>query len=117
LDDEADHRVEVASLLREAGCEIVAMCDSEFAAAAWLKCNPGSWELGVIDVDLALEQGSGMNAALRFVNAPGQGSVVIYTTYVSESVRETGRLLGASATISKRDPEELHRFVRALIRS
>jgi DNA-binding NarL/FixJ family response regulator len=115
VDDESDGRAPLASMLAGEGYDIVGKADSEFAAAAWLTRHPGAWDLAVID--FALQHGSGMNTVVRFVSAGGPGTVVIYTTYVSDSVRETGRLLGASATISKRDPEELQRFVRALVQA
>lgn len=112
LDDEPEVRAQVSSLLGSQGWEIVGEAGSEFAAASWLLRHREGWDLAVVDV--GLEHGSGMSSVTRFVKA-GAGAVVIYTTYVSEAVRETGRLLGARATISKRDPDELERVARALI--
>lgn len=112
LDNEPEVRAKVAALLGAQGWKIVGEADSEFAAASWLLRNRGGWDLAVVDV--GLDQGSGMNSVTRFVN-DGSGAVVIYTTYVSETVRETGRLLGARATVSKRAPDELERVARALI--
>ena len=105
-------RAQVTALLGAQGWNVVGEADPEFAAACWLLHNPGCWELAVVDV--GLNQGSGMNSVTRFVK-DGSGAVVIYTTYVSEAFRETGRLLGARATVSKRDPDELERVARALI--
>lgn len=112
LDDEPEVRAQVAALLGAQGWKVVGEVDSEFAAASWLLRNRRRWDLAVLDV--GLEHGSGMNSVTRFVN-DGSGAVMIYTTYVSEAVRETGRLLGARATVSKRDPDELERVERALI--
>lgn len=102
----------MAALLGAQGWKVVGEVDSEFAAASWLLRNRRRWDLAVLDV--GLEHGSGMNSVTRFVN-DGSGAVMIYTTYVSEAVRETGRLLGARATVSERDPDELERVARALI--
>lgn len=99
-------------MLRQAGCDVVGEADSEFAAARWLTQHRGHWDLAVID--LGLDMGSGWNSVLRFVQ-DGSGDVVVYTAYVSPSVRETGRLLGARATISKSFPDELRELVRAII--
>ena len=102
----------MAALLGAQGWKVVGEADSEFAAAFWLLRNRGAWDLALLDVGLG--QGSGMNSVTRFVN-DRSGAVVIYTTYVSEAVRETGRLLGARATVSKRDPDELEGVALALI--
>ena len=112
LDDEPEVRAQVAALLGSQGWNVVGEAGSEFAAASWLLVNRGGWELAVMDV--GLQHGSGMNSVTRFVK-DGSGAVVIYTTYVSEAVRETGRLLGARATISKRNPDELEKIARALM--
>ncbi|HEY8357735.1 MAG TPA: hypothetical protein VIL30_09760 [Ramlibacter sp.] len=85
--------------------------DFDFAGAAtteaearlWLVENPGAWDLAIID--LVLEQGSGMGVIPHARAAAGDAaaSLVVFSDYATEGIRQHCRKLGADAVFRKTD--------------
>lgn len=81
------------------GMRVVGSADTEAEAKLWLDEHPGEWDVAV--VDLVLEQGAGMNVIRRCKEAPGGGSVVVFSSYATPGVRQHCLQLGADAVFDK----------------
>jgi DNA-binding NarL/FixJ family response regulator len=79
---------------------------TEAEAKLWLKENPGSWDLAV--VDLVLDQGSGfavVPVACEVARAHG-GRVVVFSDYATGNIRGHCLKLGADAVFLKSEIRE-----------
>lgn len=82
---------------------------TEAEARLWLDENPDGWDLSVID--LVLDQGSGMGIishARAEADRTG-GSVVVFSDYASDGIRQHCLNLGADAVFAK--TEEMREFM------
>ena len=82
---------------------------TEAEARLWLVEHPGAWDLAVID--LVLEQGSGMGVVTRAREAGDRtrgrrGSVVVFSDYASDGIRNHCLRLGADAVFLKSQMQE-----------
>lgn len=81
------------------GLDVVATADTEAEANLWLEENSKGWDLVI--VDLVLEQGSGMNVIQRARGSNPAGSIVVFSSYASDGVREHCLSVGADAVFDK----------------
>lgn len=80
------------------GARIVGAITTEAEAKLWFDDNSGRWDLAV--VDLALDQGSGMNVISRAKREPGV-KVVVFSSYATPGVQAHCFRLGADAVFDK----------------
>ena len=78
---------------------ITATLSTEAEALEWLEQNPGGWGLAVID--LVLEQGSGMGVISRCRRTTPEGTVVVFSNFVTPGIRAHCLRLGADAAFDK----------------
>lgn len=110
-EDSADVRESLALLLGEEGFQIAGTAKSESQAIDWLQQNPAGWDLAIID--LLLQEGSGFNVVRHFSASSHAGTVLVYSGFVTDAIREQCRKLGADAVVSKVDVEQLQRVLDA----
>lgn len=82
---------------------------TEAEARLWLAEHPGGWDLAVID--LVLDQGSGMSVVTRAREAGdrtrgSRGTVVVFSDYASDGIRNHCLRLGADAVFLKSQMQE-----------
>ena len=79
---------------------------TEAEAKLWLAEHPGDWDLAVID--LVLDQGSGMGVVSRAREAADltRGTVVVFSDYASDGIRNHCLRLGADAVFMKSQMRE-----------
>ena len=102
VDDMKHARGIVADLLASVGdFALVNVTGTEAEAKLWLAEHPGAWDLAVID--LVLDQGSGMAVIARARDAARRhgGSVIVFSDYASEGIRDHCLRLGADAVFLK----------------
>ena len=92
------------------GFEVVGMAASETAATDWLLRHRGGWDLAI--VDLLLAEGSGFTLLTR-CNKDPNGSVVVFSDFVTPVVRQRCIRLGADGVISKAQFGELRAYLHA----
>lgn len=90
---------------------IAGIVTTEMAASAWLQDNRGGWDLVV--VDLLLDGGSGFHLLSRFKSAPGAGTVVVLSDFVTPAVAARCIELGADAVFRKADAKAFADYVMA----
>jgi DNA-binding NarL/FixJ family response regulator len=91
----------LADLLASLGdFRLVGASTTEAEARLWLTEHPDGWDLAVID--LVLEQGSGMGVISTARQAGDNGaSVVVFSDYASDGIRNHCLRLGADAVFLK----------------
>jgi DNA-binding NarL/FixJ family response regulator len=91
----------LADLLASLGdFRLVGASATEAEARLWLTEHPDGWDLAVID--LVLEQGSGMGVISTARQAGDNGaSVVVFSDYASDGIRNHCLRLGADAVFLK----------------
>ena len=98
----------LADLLASIGdFRLVDACATEAEAKLWLAENPGAWDLAIID--LVLDQGTGMSVIPHASEAAQRdgGSIVVFSDYASEGIRNHCLNLGADAVFLKSQIHEL----------
>lgn len=85
---------------------LVAVLGTEAEAKLWVAEHPGAWDLAV--VDLVLDQGSGLGVLprAREVARLYGGSVVVFSDYASDGIRDHCLRLGADAVFLKSQTRE-----------
>ena len=85
---------------------LVGSSATEAEARLWLAEHPGAWDLAVID--LVLDQGSGMGVipTARQVAGAGHATVVVFSDYASDGIRNHCLRLGADAVFQKSQVQE-----------
>ncbi len=92
----------IMEALAEAGeFSVVGTARTEAEAILWVKENPGTWDLAI--VDLVLDQGSGLGVIQECRRTCPAGRVLVFSDYVTSGMREHCLGLGADAAISKAD--------------
>ncbi len=86
--------------LHELTCvRVIATAPAQAPAAAWLAAHPDGWDLLLID--LFLPGGSGMHLVEQLgTRRPGQ-KVILFSNYVTASVRKRCAQLGVDAVFDK----------------
>ena len=84
---------------------VVGFASGEKEAASWLRANPDSWELAV--VDLFLDEGSGMGVLRALAGRSPNHKVVVLSNYATSQMREICTLAGADAVFDKSEEVEL----------
>lgn len=92
------------------GFEVVGVALGETSATDWLYRNKGGWDLAI--VDLLLAEGSGFTLLTR-CNKDPNGSVVVFSDFVTPVVRQRCIRLGADGVISKAQFGELRAYLQA----
>lgn len=97
------------------GYEVIGGASTESEATEWLHKHRGEWN--VATVDLVLQDGSGFNIVRRCREwAPPGTRVVVLSDYVTPSVAQKCRALGADAAFTKGDVEGLAAYFTNLSR-
>jgi DNA-binding NarL/FixJ family response regulator len=102
VEDMKQVQAALADLLSGLGdFRLVGVTGTEAEARLWLTEHPGAWDLTV--VDLVLEQGSGMTVISRAREAANLygGTVVVFSDYASDGIRDHCLRLGADAVFLK----------------
>ena len=81
------------------GVHVVATAATEAEALDWLECNPGQWDLAI--VDLVLAEGSGLDVIRKARQAQLDGNVVVFSSFLSPAVERHCLQLGADAVFEK----------------
>jgi len=115
VEDALDARAALAALFEAHGFVMAGAVSTEYAATEWLANNVGGWDLAV--VDLLLLDGSGFNVLQRFASAASAGKVVVYSGYVTDSIRQRCVNFGADAVFLKTDIPQLVAYLEALQRA
>ncbi len=89
----------VATLHELTGVRVIGTGGAQSEAAAWLAAHPDDWELLVID--LFLPGGSGLHLVERLQARKPWQKVVLFSNYVTASVRKRGAQLGVDAVFDK----------------
>lgn len=101
-------------LTSDGSCEVVGCATSEPEALVWSYQNEAGFDVAI--VDLLLGRGSGF-AVLAHLQKYQPGKTVVFSEFVSPSIEERCRSLGAKAAFPKSKPHECVAFVRSLARS
>jgi DNA-binding NarL/FixJ family response regulator len=110
VEDAPDAQATLRALLEAADFEVLACATTEHEASAWLDGNEGSWDL--VTVDLLLAEGSGFAVLRRYAMSERAGQVVVFSGFISDTVRERCVALGAHAVFSKGESRLLAEFLR-----
>jgi DNA-binding NarL/FixJ family response regulator len=86
------------------GFEVVGTASNEYQATEWLLAHPGGWDAAC--VDLVLAEGSGYNVIHRLRQQHPEGTIVVFSAFVSEGVREHCLRIGADAVFAKTEIRE-----------
>jgi len=114
VEDAPDVQATLRALLEAADFEVLACATTEHEASAWLQGNEGAWD--VVTVDLLLAEGSGFAVLRRYAMSERAGQVVVFSGFVSDTVRERCVALGAHAVFSKGESRLLAEFLRVVPR-
>lgn len=79
--------------------EVVAWDHSEHGSVKWLKDNPDSWDVAVVDIFLT--QGNGLGIACNLVDRAPEQKVVMLSNYATPEMRERCLALGVDAIFDK----------------
>ena len=107
VEDMKQVQVVLSDLLAGLGdFRLVDTAATEAEARLWLMEHPGAWDLAVID--LVLDQGSGMGVVTRAREAADRtrGTVVVFSDYASDGIRNHCLRLGADAVFLKSQMQE-----------
>ena len=100
VEDNATIRENLVATLEElTAVKVVDMSSTEAQALVWLTDHPNDWDLLI--VDLFLQQGSGMHLVQKLAGRRASQKVVIFSNYVSASVRKRCAQLGVDAVFDK----------------
>lgn len=102
-----------ALLSADAGFNVVAMAATEFAATEWLLEHAGEWD--VVSLDLVLREGSGLNILQQCKRQAKAGTIVVFSEFATDGVRERCVALGADAVFNKREIKEYAEFLDGLL--
>jgi len=100
----------LGSLLAAEGFEVLAFAGTEQQAIAWLLQNEGAWHVATLD--LLLGEGSGFSVLQRCAASAQAGRVVVFSGFVTETVRARCLALGADAVFLKTQLAELRQYLR-----
>jgi len=81
------------------GVQVVATAATEAEALAWLDGNGAAWDVAIID--LVLAQGSGLEVIRKARQGRVDGSVVVFSSFLSPAVERHCLQLGADAVFDK----------------
>jgi len=100
VEDSPKLRDEIVNLLHSLGVfAIVGSAATEAEANLWADEHTGEWDLAILD--LVLEQGTGMGVIARFRSGSDDGTIVVFSDYVSPGIQKHCLDLGADAAIPK----------------
>lgn len=112
VEDQADAAASLAELLTADGTyEAVGFAESEADALAWSFQNEAGFDLAI--VDLILRSGSGF-AVVHHMQKYQPGQVVVLSDFVTSTIAERCKAMGAAAAFRKSDIGECVRFARTL---
>jgi two-component system OmpR family response regulator len=114
VEDTPDAQAALAALLAAEDFEVVAIAATEHQAIEWLEQNEGGWD--VVIIDLLLAEGSGFTVLRRCATSPQAGQVVVFSGFVSDTVRERCVALGAGAVFPKSEAVQLAQYLRGVPR-
>ncbi len=89
----------IATLHELTGVRVMASGHAQAEASAWLTDHPDDWNLLVID--LFLRGGSGLQLAAQLERRKPDQKVVIFSNYLTASVRKRSAQLGVDAVFDK----------------
>ena len=107
VEDMMQVQAALADLLSALGdFRLVTTIGTEAEAKLWVAEHPGAWDLAV--VDLVLDQGSGLGVLpkAREIARLYGGSVVVFSDYASDGIRDHCLRLGADAVFLKSQTRE-----------
>lgn len=107
VEDMQPAQAAMADLLAGLGdFRLVQAIGTEAEAKLWLVEHPAAWDLAIID--LVLDQGSGMSVIPRAAEVARLygGTVVVFSDYASDGIREHCLRLGADAVFLKSQMRE-----------
>lgn len=99
VEDSPTQRAALRRLFDGLGCSVAATLQTEAEASQWLRENPRSYELAV--VDLVLEQGTGMGVLSSCRERLPSSKVVVLSDYATPGIRSHCLRLGADAVFQK----------------
>jgi two-component system chemotaxis response regulator CheY len=115
VDDDADMRLLVRSVLRRGGIDVVGeAADGTEALAKFSELRP---EPTVVLLDNQMPDLTGVEVASRIRRTSPDQLIVLFSAYLSESIIAEARRLGVAACVSKTDALKLSEIIRDLIDS
>jgi DNA-binding NarL/FixJ family response regulator len=100
VEDNPTIRENLVGALEELTCvRVVGGSATEDEAHAWLNDPASGWDLAI--VDLFLKSGSGMRLAQRIKRQRPAQKIVVFSNYVSASVRKRCAQIGVDAVFDK----------------
>lgn len=100
VEDSLNMQVALRELLStDANFDVVATARSEMEATEWLLENRSAWD--VASIDLMLTDGAGFNIVRRCRDQAPSNDVVVFSEFITDTLRERCRSLGASAAFAK----------------
>ena len=81
------------------GVQVIATAGSEAEALDWLERNDGAWDVAIID--LVLAEGSGLDVIRKARQMRMDGSIIVFSSFLSPAVERHCRQLGADAVFEK----------------
>ena len=89
----------IETLQEIAAAPIVGYAESEDEAVRWMTANPTAWD--VVILDLFLKQGNGLGVLGKCSDRASDQTVVIFSNYATDAMRERCMQLGADAVFDK----------------
>lgn len=115
VDDDADMRLLVRSVLRRGGIDVVGeAADGAEALATFSELRP---EPTVVLLDNQMPDLTGVEVARRIRSTSPDQVIVLFSAYLSESIIAEAARLGVAACVSKTDALKLSEIIRGLIGS
>ncbi|MDB5957293.1 response regulator [Ramlibacter sp.] len=100
------------ALLADEDFEVLASAATEQDASEWLQQNQGNCD--VVTLDLLLAEGSGFGVLRQYAMSPQRGKVVVFSGFITDSVRERCVAFGADAVFSKTESAQLALYLRGV---
>jgi DNA-binding NarL/FixJ family response regulator len=112
VEDTPDVLATLGALLAAEGFEVLASAATEQQASDWLRLHGGACDLVIMD--LLLAEGSGFGVLRHYSKSVQRGKVVVFSGFVTDTVRERCVALGADAVFSKTEPVQLAQYLRTV---
>lgn len=113
VEDGLDMQAALRALLDpHAGFQVVGTATGRSSATVWLRRHAEEWD--VVSLELVLNDGGGFNLIRLSKALRPRGIVVVFSEFVTESIREHCLALGADAVFSKSQVADYSDFMHAI---
>lgn len=110
-EDSFHMQVALRDLVQALGGEVVSLAGSEAEALDWIKTHPRAWDFAI--VDLILDQGAGFSVVRRLKMHPEAGRVIVFSAFLTSSIADHCRQLGADVVFDKKETSLLSAYIEA----